>query len=496
MATQQYDQGKMGFSDPPSGNVQLVPLVVDLDGTLTSTDTLMESVLQLLKRDPWALLKFPIWLIKGRAAFKQFAASRSGLLVESLPWREPFIEFLRSEKQRGRRIILATAADRDIAIATAQHLGLFDEVISSDGMQNLKGAKKLVAIKKLTNDQFVYAGDSRADIPIWKSAAGAILVGVRPEVADTVRHYTPIEKEFPRSRQGLKVWLRALRVHQWLKNLLVFVPLLTAFSFLEKDALWRGVLGFIAFCLTASATYIVNDLRDLENDRAHPRKRNRPFASGEISIAYGLVVASCLLLAGLGFGVAVSESFCLMVVLYIAVTTVYSWMLKEYVLIDVMTLSLLYTLRILAGSVAVNVDVTSWLLAFSVFVFMSLALIKRCSELVALEHLGRNAACGRNYGVKDLVVLWPLGVGSAMCAVVVFGLFIDAPHTQTNYANPQMLWLVAIALIYWLARLWIKTARGEMHDDPLVFAVRDFGSRMTILVMILASLVARLFPWH
>lgn len=475
----------------PPGN-EYSPLVVDLDGTLTPTDTLIESIIRLVKRNPMDVLRFPFWLLKGRAVFKAAVASRVFFLLsaENLPYREQFVDYLRREREKGRRIVLATAAHRSIAESVAMRLGLFDVVLASDEARNLKGRAKLEAIRETVGERFVYAGDGAADLPIWKAAEAAVLVGTSSRVTKAVRRDTPIEREFPRSNPGVTVWLRALRVHQWLKNLLLFVPLLTAFSFFDTSKLTAMIIAFFAFSLAASATYLVNDLWDLENDRSHPRKRNRPFASASISIPTGIAVAAGALMVALVLAAAVSGGFLLMLLLYLTLTSAYSWVLKEYVLIDVLVLSLLYTLRILAGSVAIGIATSSWLLAFSVFIFFSLALVKRCSELVSLGQAGREAARGRDYRVTDLTVLWPLGIGAALCAVVVFGLFISAAETQARYASAQLLWLVAIGLIYWLARLWIKTARGEMHDDPLVFAIKDFGSRMTILAMISATLAA------
>jgi 4-hydroxybenzoate polyprenyltransferase len=475
---------------PPSISVEHIPLVVDLDGTLTPTDTLVESIIRLIKNNPLDLLKLLFWLLGGRAAFKSNISLRAGFSAEYLPFRQPLVDYLRLERGRGRRIVLATAANRSIAESVAMKLGLFDDVLGSDETRNLKGQKKLDAIRETVGERFVYAGDSRADTPIWKAAKAAVLVGVSPGLADAIRRNVPIECEFPKERVGLAVWLRALRVHQWLKNLLLFVPLLTAFSFMEMGKLLTMTFAFLAFSLAASATYIVNDLWDLENDRAHPRKRVRPFAGALIPIVHGLAVAGVGLAIAFTLALIVSKGFFLMLFLYVVLTSSYSWMLKEYVLIDVLTLSLLYTFRILAGSVAIGVATSSWLLAFSVFIFLSLALVKRCSELVTLDQIGKDATPGRDYRVADLVVLWPLGLGAALSAVVVFGLFISAPETQIRYATPQLLWLVAIGLIYWLSRLWIKTSRGEMHDDPVVYAIKDRGSRVTVLAMVVTMLAA------
>lgn len=467
-----------------------MPLVVDLDGSLTRTDTLVESILQVIRRSPLNVLRLFGWLLHGRALFKHRIALLTQPCAETLPYHSSLLAYLRSEKSRGRRLILATAAHERIAHAVSDHLGLFDRVLASNQHVNLKGAAKLKAIQAELGPAFAYAGDSRADIPIWQQAQAAVLVGVSPAVANTIRASTPIECEFPRAQAKLSVWLRALRLHQWLKNLLLFVPLLTSFSLVNMDRLLSVMLGFLAFSLAASATYVVNDLWDLENDRAHPRKRRRPFASGQLPILQGLAVAALLLGSALLMAAAVSPAFLLMVLAYLVSTSAYSWALKNYVLIDVLLLSLLYTFRILAGSVAIGVATSSWLLAFSVFVFLSLALVKRCSELVSLGLTGERELRGRDYRATDLVVLWPLGVGAAISAVVVFGLFISAPETQARYSSPQLLWLVALGLIYWLARLWIKTARGEMHDDPMVYALKDRGSRITVMAMVGVMLAA------
>lgn len=481
-----------GPSDAPSADA--APLVVDLDGTLTPTDTLMESIVQALRQHPSDVLRLPVWLLKGRAEFKEIIASKSRIQAEHLPYRAALLDYLRGERERGRHIILATAAHRRIADAVAAQLGLFDAVLASDAARNLKGTVKLEAIRERVGNRFVYAGDSASDLPIWRAAEAAVLVGVPCGVAKVVRSAVPIEREFPREKAGITAWLRALRVHQWLKNLLLFVPLLTGFSFLETDKLAAMLVAFFSFCCAASASYLVNDLWDLDSDRVHPRKVQRPLASAQISILNGVAMAAGAVALALALALAVSQDFLLMLVLYLALTSLYSGLLKTYVLIDVLTLALLYTWRILAGSVALGIVPSSWLLAFSVFVFLSLALVKRCSELVALQHLGVDTASGRDYRVSDLVVLWPLGIGSALCGVVVFGLFISAAETQAFYASPRLLWLVAVGFIYWLSRIWIKTVRGEMHDDPVVFAMRDRGSRITVVAMLVTTLAAHFIP--
>ncbi len=466
-----------------TGTIHSHPLVVDLDGTLTHTDTLVEALVRLFKESP---LRFfgAVWLLlKGRARFKAYVAEHTDLQAATLPYNNPFLEYLKRQKLAGRKLVLATASHQSVAQGVAAHLELFDEVIATNGPHNLKGEAKLQEINAVLGEPFAYAGDSTADVPIWSAAQSAVLVGVSPGLRRTVSDGTEIEEEFSRPGAGLKTWFKALRLHQWVKNLLLFVPLVTSFEFFNADKLWVTIVAFVAFSLTASATYIVNDLWDLDNDRNHPRKRFRPLAAGDIAIARAVPVAALVLLAGLLMALWVSPAFLVMVLLYLLTTCSYSWLLKSYVLIDVIILAMLFTLRILAGSVASGVVTSEWLLAFSIFLFLSLALVKRCSELVSLQQSGEHHATGRNYRVSDLVVFWPLGLSTAVASVVVFGLFINTPDTIARYNSPTLLWLIALGLTYWLSRLWVKTARGEMDDDPIVYAIKDRGSRVSVILM-------------
>ena len=468
----------------------MLPLVVDLDGTLTPTDTLVESVFCLLKKRPLAVFLLLVWLFRSRAQFKCNVAAHAGFEPNNLPWREDLLAWLHAQRLTGRRLVLATAAHESIANAVANKLALFDLVLASTHESNLKGDNKLAAIRQHVGSRFVYAGDSNADVPIWLASESAILVNASTAVTRQVKAAVQVEKEFAQTGAGWRDWLRALRVYQWIKNLLIFVPLFTAFALNDGHKVFIACLAFLAFSLAASATYVLNDLWDLDNDRQHPRKKSRPFASGKIPIVLGVTAAGLLLASSLALALVLSVKFAGMVLGYICLTTAYSVALKHYVLIDVLMLALLYTFRVLAGAVATGIVVTPWLLAFSVFTFFSLALVKRCAELVSLRESGGKSAHGRDYQVSDLVVLWPMGIGASLCSVVVFGLYIGSPGATTLYGNTDTLWLVGIGLIYWIARLWIKTARGEMHDDPIVFAVRDFGSRVTVLTMLAVTAIA------
>lgn len=466
------------------------PLVVDLDGTITPTDTLVESLVQIVRRSPFRLLRLLISLLSGKAAFKHAVAREISLSVDSLPYRKDLIEYLKQERLSGRKIILATAAHQSIAANVAAHLGLFDLVIASNEHDNLKADAKLRAIQEHVGIDFSYAGDHAADLVIWQSANSAVLVAVTDSVARKVRDSVPVEIEFPRIFAGWKGWLQAIRAHQWLKNILIFVPLLTSFSLTRPDAIFMSCLAFVAFSLVASSNYIMNDLWDLPSDRAHPRKRDRPMASGLISLPKGLCVSVALLACGLIIANNISALFLFLIIAYLFTANVYSFFLKQYVIIDVIALSVLYVFRIIAGSVATGIVASTWLIVFSAMFFLSLALVKRCSELQLLMNTRKSATKGRDYRVGDLDVLFPLGVSAAMSSVVVFCLFVVDPNVQQRYATPEILSLLPVALVYWLARTWIKTSRGEMDDDPLVFAIKDRGSRYVLATMAAIAIIA------
>lgn len=462
-------------------------LVVDLDGTLTPVDTLVESCIQVIRRQPWKVPSLLRALMAGRAQFKQKVAELASLSAAQLPWRQELIDYLTTERARGRRIVLATAAHESVAAAVADRLRLFDDVIATRDGHNLKGRAKLQAIQRLVGNDFVYAGDSAADVAIWQHAAGAILVGVSPAVARSVA--VPIEGRFGSGAETWKAWLAAVRPHQWIKNTLVFVPVLTGLAIGDAARLGVAMLAFLAFCLAASATYLLNDIWDVESDRTHPRKRDRPFASGRLPMLQGLAAAGLLFTLALGVAALVSVPFVLMLFGYAVLTTLYSMVIKQYIVLDVLTLASLYTWRVLAGAIAISVQISTWLLAFAVFIFFSLALVKRCAELVTMQANSRGETHGRNYSVGDLVVLWPLGIAASLSSVVVLGLYIGSPESS-HYASREALWLVALALLYWIARVWIKTARDEMHDDPIVFALKDRGSRQLVATMAVLTLVA------
>jgi 4-hydroxybenzoate polyprenyltransferase len=467
------------------------PLFVDMDGTLIASDSLLECLVLCVKERPLDLLKLPGWLLRGRAYLKaRLAAAADRLDVGRLPYNEEFCQHLRAERVNGRAIYLATAADRQLAIRVADHLGLFDGVLASDGNRNLKGVRKLEAIREIAGDKFAYAGNARTDLVIWNAAESAILVSAPRAVVKRARVSANVEKVFPRPAPILPEMMRVIRPYQWLKNVLVFVPLLTSFRITDLGSIAASIMAFITFSLCASSSYVANDLFDIHSDRHHPRKRFRPFASGRLPIPVGLTMIVCGLCFGLSVAALESVQLLTVAALYFAITIAYSSYLKTRVIMDVVILAILYAIRIFAGAVAIGVSVSVWLLAFALFVFLSLALVKRCAELFALKSAGLIESRGRNYSVDDLPVLFSIGIATAVCSVLIFALYINSGTNPQHYATPSLLWIVALGLFYWVARMWIKTARGEMTDDPLVYSLRDFGSLMVIGGMVIVTLAA------
>lgn len=466
------------------------PLFVDLDGTLVGTDLLVESAVGLLKRHPLQALRMPLWLLRGKACLKHRIAERVAVDPQALPYHAGLVDYLQEQRAAGRALYLATASNARYAQAVAGHLGMFDGVIASDTERNLSGHRKLEAIEACCQDGFAYAGNDRVDEPIWARAQAAILVNTPTAVAQRVAARTPVERTFPTAGADLRLWLRALRAHQWLKNLLVFLPLLPIATLLTPSMAVRAVLAFVAFSLCASGVYLLNDLADLDVDRAHPRKRERPFAAGRLPVLHGLLLAPLLLVAAFAVAACAGWPFAGVLGLYWVSTTAYTFWLKRYALIDVITLAGLYTLRVLGGAAAIAVMPSFWMLAFSMFTFFSLALAKRYAELHAMRALDRTGARGRGYQVNDLPTVQLMGLSSGYLAVMVVALYLNSPEIIARYTHVKFLWGICPLLLLWVSRVWLKAARGEMADDPLVFAVRDRMSRFVLGAAVAVLLAA------
>ena len=463
-------------------------LCVDLDGTLLDSDLLYESVLALLARNPLYLFLLPFWLMRGKAALKRELATRVRISAETLPYNKQVLDLLRTTTQRPR--VLCSASDRLLVQPIAEHLGVFEQVIASDGQRNIAGRTKAATLVKAFGDRgFDYLGNDNVDLAVWKHAHKGWVVNNGTRLARLASQQTSVHAHWP-APSRLLPWLKALRLHQWLKNLLVFVPLLAAHRFLEPDAVLLSLQAFVAFGLSASGVYILNDLLDLAPDRLHPRKRERPFAAGRIPLLHGLAVAPLLTLAGLVVAWFCSPSFALVLLAYYAMTLSYSLKLKRIVMIDVVLLAGLYTARIIGGAVVISADLSFWLLAFSMFIFLSLAFLKRYTELQSASALGKSQASGRGYSVDDLPLLQSLGTASGYIAVMVMALYINSPESVDLYRHPQVLWLICPILLYWMSRMWVIAHRGGMHDDPVVFAATDRVSQLVIALAGICALAA------
>jgi 4-hydroxybenzoate polyprenyltransferase len=458
-----------------------IALIVDLDGTLLRSDLLLESLLALLRQRPLMLFLLPFWLLRGKARFKAEIARRASVVMTDLPWDERVRELIHAAAGR-RPLLLCTASDAKLANAAAAHIGQFDEVLSSDGVRNLSGRAKAAALVERFGERgFDYAGNARVDLHVWRVAREAIVVNAPASLARAAARCTRVAQHLPARSAGIGAWLRALRVHQWLKNVLVFVPLLASHRFFEPMAAGQAALAFAAFCLCASGVYLLNDLLDLPSDRQHPRKRARPFAAGTLPLLHGLIATPLLSLAALMLALLVSPLFVAVMATYLLLTVAYSIRLKRLVMMDVMVLAGLYTMRIVAGTVAIDAALSFWLLAFSMFLFLSLAMLKRYTELLMLRAQGNANTAGRGYRVADLPLVQALGTASGFLAVLVLALYINSPASEVLYRRPQLLWLLCPVLLYWVGRAWMIAHRGLMRDDPVVFAATDRASQVLLL---------------
>ena len=483
------------------------PLCVDLDGTLVKSDTLVDTVIVLARQSPRSLLSFPRWIVAGKASFKQKVSALAAIDVVHLPYNKPLLEYLRQEHAGGREIYLATGADTLLAERVAAHLGIFAGVMASDGSVNLTGHNKLAAFRQRFPDGFCYIGNARPDMPLLTHCVQPMVANPHGSLRAGLRSAGVVPaRTFNDAVSPVKAWLKAIRLHQWAKNVLIFLPVLLA-HVRAAGPIVAAFLAFLSFGLAASATYIVNDLLDLEADRHHPRKRRRPFAAGDLSPIAGVATVAIFFAVSLGIAfllprivVALSpgfawdgqESFLAWLVVYAISTTAYSLRLKRMVLVDVIVLSGLYTIRILAGSAASGVPVSPWLAAFSIFFFLSLAFVKRFSELEGLrmrsEAGSALAVKGRGYRVSDLEQLRSFGTSSGYASVLVFLLYIGNLDAAAKlYVHTTRLWLLVPVLLLWLSRLWLLASRGELHEDPVVYAITD--KRSLLLGVIVVAIV-------
>lgn len=472
-------------------NIKKAPICVDCDGTLLNTDLLHEALFRLMRQAFFSIFLIPIWIVKGKANLKMQVASRVSIDAKLLPYNNALLNYLEIEKKKGHELVLATASPLKFAEAIKVHTGIFTSVVATEDNINMSGLNKAIRLVDLFGEKgFIYAGNDSNDFDVWRHASGAVVVNAPKSYIPRVNSLCPVIKYLPAKPIEIVEYFKELRVHQWLKNILIFLPILAAHKVNEIELLNNAILAFFAYCFCASSVYILNDLLDLPSDRSHPRKKNRPFALGSIPISHGVIIIPVLLILAIIASVKVSEVFLIVIAGYYLTTMIYSLSLKNKVVVDVITLSILYTFRIIAGAAATSITPSFWLLAFSMFLFFSLAMVKRYSELLIILSQKKVSASGRGYRVNDLPLLMSLGGSSGFLSVLVMALYINSLDNRGLYLYPIALWAILPILLYWISRVWLKAHRGEMHDDPLVFAIKDKISICVAGIMGIAIAIA------
>jgi 4-hydroxybenzoate polyprenyltransferase/phosphoserine phosphatase len=470
---------------------KLKPLVVDLDGTLVRSDLLVESAFAHLGHDPLRVVGLLSAARRGKAALKAEIAAKTEIDVSHLPYDEDVVSLIRQRRAAGNQVYLASASNERYVRAVADHLGLFDGWFASNDKENLSSASKARRLVEAFGEGgFDYVGNGRADLAVWTVASQRIAVRisavVRSQLMDIDRDATVFENAIDRTR----AWIKLLRVHQWAKNALVFVPLMTARRF-DLLAFAEAIGAFFAFSLAASAMYILNDVIDLDADRKHPSKKHRPLAAGSVPIVTAMVLIPAPLVVAFIGALAIAPALAAVLLAYVKLTTAYTFLLKRKMLVDVLTLASLYTIRVVGGAVAISVPLSEWLLGFSIFIFTALALIKRYVELAARLDKDLSNPTNRNYRKSDLDIVAALAAGASFNAVTVFALYISSDMVRPLYRHPEALWLICLILMYWLARALLMAHRRLMPDDPIVFALRDWNSYVALgligLILIGAS---------
>lgn len=466
------------------------PLVLDLDRSLIRCDVLHESAIAYLRLNPLGVFNLARWLMQGRAVLKRRLAERVSVDVESLPVNEELAAFAAAEKEKGRTVVLATATDVFLASAIARRFPFIDKVVASDGVTNMKGAAKAEKLAELFPDGFCYAGDSAADLPVWRTARSVVTVEARRSVARQAVRDRPVEATFPRPSMA-RAFAKSARPHQWAKNALVFVPLVLGGQLANPQAWAFSLIAFAAISVLASTTYFLNDLFDLPDDRRHWSKRSRPLASGRLPILYAVAALPIGFAVSFGLAAVVGLPAIAILAAYLALTVAYSMNLKRQPIVDAFTLAVLFTLRLGLGVVAAHVVMSPWLMVFSMFLFSSLSFAKRHTEVERMATLGELKVAGRGYLSSDGPLIMAMGVSSGLSAVMIMVLYlINDAFKAGLYGNPMWLWAFPPILFLWIGRIWLLCQRGELNDDPVAFAVRDRLSLMLGAAMAAAFLSA------
>ncbi|MDE1187843.1 MAG: UbiA family prenyltransferase [Pantoea sp.] len=467
------------------------PLVVDLDGTLIKGDLLYESLFDAISRHGWRVANRDILKRISKSGIKAHLSYYSDISYPELPYNEKILQLIADAKSEGRKVYLATASHRSHAEKIAESLGVFDGVFASDDSVNLKGTKKAeVLLDAFGDGAFDYVGNDESDEKIWKHARRAYSIGLsaRPSrrLSATHREHIVVDQR----KRVVPALIKAMRPHQYAKNGLIFVPLLTAHQF-TLGAFVDALLAFIAFSICASGVYLLNDLLDIQADRAHPSKRKRPFASGQLPIMTGMAFIPILTISAFVIAWFVSLNFFLTLLVYYLLTNAYSFSIKKRMVIDVVTLASLYTLRVFAGAAAIDVEISDWLFTFSLLIFTALALLKRYIELSMRLDNQLNDPHNRNYKITDLPVIIALAAAAGMNSVMVIALYVSSDNVSALYRHPHVLWGLCPLFLYWIARSIMLAHRRLMDEDPIAFALKDNRSwavGITSIALVFAAL--------
>ena len=457
-------------------------LVVDLDGTLLKSDMLYESFWSVFGNN-WLQAVMSLSKLKhGKAMFKEYLCSKADIDIKLLPFDEDIIRYIRTYQQQGGRTALVTASNQIFATKISEHLQIFSEAHGSSRKNNLKGtAKASFLINQFGDGTFCYMANAEADLPVWRVSNKIITVNASSALCQKVEELGKPFEHLLTKKNVSASYIKSLRPHQWLKNSLVFLPVLAAHQ-LNVSTLMNPLLAFFAFSFVASSVYIINDLIDLNADRAHPNKRLRSLASGSIPIQHGQFLAIILLICGGLTAAYVGWLFFFALAVYYLLTLSYSLFFKQKVIADICLLAGLYTIRVVAGGSASQIEISLWLLAFCIFIFFSLASVKRQAELVDMKKRKISTAKGRGYQVDDLLIISIISLVAGHISVLVLTLYISSPTVAILYNNPSALWAVSFILLYWITRMVFVTHRGDMNNDPIVFAVTDRSSQMCFVI--------------
>jgi len=387
----------------------------------------------------------------------------------TIPLNEDVVAFLKEQKASGRQLFLDTSE----STAEIEHILAND--LTFDGYINLHS--------EALPENFDYIGSSNTSANIWKHADKSYLVG--KDNSSGVK----FEKHFETPSASFAAIVKAVRAHQWLKNLLVFVPIITSQQFMAPGALINTIIMFFCFGAVASFGYIVNDLLDLQSDRIHQSKKNRPFASGTLSISQGLIIGVVLLALATTACLFLPPACILVLTGYLALTIFYSLYLKTKIMMDVVALGALFTLRVIGGAAAIETELSFYLLSFSIFLFSSLGMVKRYAELYNLRAQNLLTAHGRGYRVEDMAPVRIIGISLGYMSVFVMGEYINSPLIAEYYSKPKFIWLLFPLITYWLGRLWLLANRGEVNEDPLIFAIKD---KVSLLIAAISGLILAL----